>query len=680
MTARQLAQWQQELGSELESKWPLQDQTGTGLRLRGPLEVDISLDKEIDIQSADWAVRAVSQMQVQFRLAAGGRGAGMQTLAVSPEAVLKAWERGDRVVTLGAEVGGGFATIPTQWMDAHGDRLRRILAVRRQKLPQQEHGGRNENEGRRSAEFLDESSAESLKIDMLALAFEAGSPDTVLTTLSKFMSTGPESRPNNHADNQRYNQLSNVVLRPYQAEGVRWLAARKAAGLGALLADDMGLGKTLQALATITGPTLVVAPTSMLRTWVSEAARFRPDLELNLYHGPLRNLGPQASPVDSAPVDSAPVDSVDAAARVRPSLTVTSYGVLRLDEEKLAAQHWHTVILDEAQNIRNADSQSARAARRLKADFRLALTGTPVENRAEDLWSLFQFILPGWLGSRQDALQTIQSQRQRKARLLPFILRRLKKDVAPELPPKTEQVITVELNEEERATYTAIQVATKAQALKYLSETNGEKVSPLGILEALLRLRQACCDPKLVLPPPGGIGARTASSKTKALLDQLESLTAEGHRALVFSQWTSYLDLIQGACAFKNIKTARLDGSTSVTKRAQLVDEFQNNPSSPPVMLMSLKAGGVGLTLTAADHVFIMDPWWNPAAEDQAADRAHRMGQNKPVFVYRMVAADTLEEAVIALQNKKRRLAEAALSGTDSEFTTDDLKAIIDSL
>jgi SNF2 family DNA or RNA helicase len=437
---------------------------------------------------------------------------------------------------------------------------------------------------------------------------------------------------------------------------VSWLSFLRDAGLGALLADDMGLGKTLQALCIMEGKTLVVAPTSVLHNWADEIMHFRPDQAFCVYHGPARRLDPEAA------------------------ITLTTYAILRLDIEELRRRDWDTVVLDEAQSIKNPDSQSAKAANQLKAHFRLALTGTPVENRLEELWSQMNFINPGFLGSRRDFDRRYakpigggdqEAAAHLRQRLRPFLLRRLKREVAPELPPRTDMALYCELREEERALYDAINAATREEVLAKLSAGG----SVLEALEVLLRLRQAACHPALVPGQAERHGERD-SSKLELLLDRLEMVLADGHKALVFSQWTSLLDLVEPQLDRAGIPYTRLDGTTR--DRAGVVRGFEQE-SGPPVFLISLKAGGTGLNLTSADHVFLLDPWWNPAVEEQAADRAHRIGQERPVFVYRMVAENTVEERILALQEKKRSVSEIALgeSGAALSITRDDLLALL---
>jgi SNF2 family DNA or RNA helicase len=416
----------------------------------------------------------------------------------------------------------------------------------------------------------------------------------------------------------------------------------------------MGLGKTIQALCAMNGRSLVVAPTSVLHNWQSEIERFRPSLSINLYHGSGRQL--------------------DASANV----TLTTYAILRLDVDALSEVSWNMVVLDEAQAIKNPSSQVAQGAFRLQGDFKLTLTGTPVENRLEELWSQMHFINPGLLGAnshfKKHYVKPISSgdravSERLRRRIKPFILRRLKSEVAPELPPRTEQVLHCVLSEEERKLYESIVATTRAEVVAKF----GKGGNAFAALEALLRLRQAACHPQLVSQSGGG----TRSAKLTLMMERLDAMVAEGHKALVFSQWTSLLDKVEPLLNEAGIKFVRLDGSTR--DRQGVVSTFQSD-KGPPVMLLSLKAGGTGLNLTAADHVILLDPWWNPAAEDQAADRAHRIGQDKPVLIYRLVAKNTVEERVLLLQDKKRALADAVLSGSDgaASLTRDDLMWLLD--
>ncbi len=540
-----------------------------------------------------------------------------------PSAVVRAWRSGSSLAPL---LEGGWAPLPRDWMAKFGDRVADLLAAR---------------------SAMGEVPACALP-DLARLCGDLDQPPPPGFTALKPLLDNFEGLPEAALPSDLP-----VELRHYQRQGVRWLGFLRKARLGALLADDMGLGKTLQALCAIEQPALVVAPTSVVFNWAAEAARFRPSLKVCVYHGPGRQLDPKAD------------------------LTLTSYALLRLDAEKLAAARWKTVVLDEAQSIKNPDSQVARAAYRLQGEFRLALTGTPVENRLEELWSELHFLNPGLLGGRSDfderyaqpiAQGTDGAASRLRERIRPFVLRRLKREVAPELPPRSEVVLHCVLSEEERAVYEAVRAATRTDVLARLSQ-GGAGV--LAALEALLRLRQACCHPSLV---PGQ--SAESSAKMEVLLESLEEAAADGHKSLVFSQWTSLLDLIEPHLSRSGIDFCRLDGATR--DRGEVVSRFQGQ-GGPPVMLISLKAGGAGLNLTAADHVFLVDPWWNPAVEDQAADRAHRIGQDKPVFVHRLVAKDTVEERILALQGAKRALAEAALSGASQAagLTREDLMELL---
>jgi SNF2 family DNA or RNA helicase len=379
--------------------------------------------------------------------------------------------------------------------------------------------------------------------------------------------------------------------------------------------------------------------------------RFRPELTFCLYHGANRKLDPNAA------------------------LTITSHALLRQDQDELASVDWETVIIDEAQAIKNPDSQLARVAYRLPGRFRMSLTGTPIENRLEDLWSQFHFLNRGYLGGltdfRERYIRPIEDgdetvMERLRARIGPFFMRRLKGEVAPELPPRTEMTLRCELTEREREVYETIRLAVRKDVLMKLESG----VSPLAVLEALLRLRQAACHAALV---PGQ--EASSSSKLDLLLSSLETTTAEGHRSLVFSQWTSMLDLIEPHLEREGFGFLRLDGTTR--NREGVVAEFQRE-DGPPVFLISLKAGGTGLNLTAADHVFILDPWWNPAVEEQAADRTHRIGQEKPVFVHRLIAEDTVEERVLALQQEKRSLSDWTAPSGPGGVTREDLLQLLE--
>jgi len=453
-------------------------------------------------------------------------------------------------------------------------------------------------------------------------------------------------------------------LRDYQAEGFRWLVRLAHWGAGACLADDMGLGKTIQALALILerapqGPALVLAPTSVCTNWLEEAQRFAPTLR-PVRFGP----GDRARMLD----DAGPFD-----------LIVCSYGLLQTEAERLGAVSWHTIVADEAQAIKNVQTKRSRAAMALSGNFRMITTGTPIENHLGELWNLFRFINPGLLGSLERFNQRFAVPievhkehwaRQRLKQLIrPFILRRLKSEVLAELPPRTEISLRVELSEAEAALYEAM----RRQALERMTEPEDQPGQRrIRILAELMRLRRACCHPKLAMPDCG-----IPSSKLQAFTEILDELRENRHKALVFSQFVDHLTLIREHLDARGVRYQYLDGSTSPKKRKEAVDAFQAGEGE--LFLISLKAGGVGLNLTAADYVIHMDPWWNPAVEDQASDRAHRIGQERPVTVYRLVAGGTIEEKIVELHQHKRDLADSLLEGTNAgaRLSVEDMMALI---
>jgi superfamily II DNA or RNA helicase len=464
-----------------------------------------------------------------------------------------------------------------------------------------------------------------------------------------------------------------AALRPYQAEGLAWMQFLREYGLAGILADDMGLGKTIQTLSHIltekeagrlTEPALVVAPTSLMTNWQEEAARFAPGLRVLELTGPerLRRFGE--------------IGQAD--------LVLTSYALLPRDEEVLRQQRFHLLILDESQYIKNSRSKAAQTAGLLQARHRLCLTGTPLQNHLGELWSQFHFLMPGLLGSEQafnaDFRKPIEKQGDsaRNAflirRIKPFLLRRTKDSVAKELPPKTEMVRMVDLAGAQRDLYETVRLAMDRKVREEI-ERKGVARSQIVILDALLKLRQVCCDPRLL--KAGGVRKVDApSAKLQVLMELVDELLAEGRKLLVFSQFTSMLALIEAELQARAVPYALLTGDTD--DRAAQVDAFQGG--AVPVFLISLKAGGVGLNLTAADTVIHYDPWWNPAAENQATDRAWRIGQDKPVFVYRLIARGTLEEKIQELQRTKAGLADAVLAGGETQglqITAEDLLGVL---
>ena len=553
----------------------------------------------------------------------GGGGEAAPTRGVGLAQAMEAWRSGLGLVALDD---GSFAKLPAAFLQKHAQALFDLVAVSN-----------------------DDGSVPPAAVPVLAEVADSlglGRPPIAekLAPLAEGFEGIPEAAL--PADLR-------AELRPYQRRGIDWLSFLREASLGGLLADDMGLGKTLQTLAALRGRSLVVCPRSVVHNWAAELARFRPGLRVARYDGPSRKLDPEAD------------------------VTLLTYGILLRDVDLLRKTTWEVVVLDEAQAIKNPDSQAARAACALEAKARFALTGTPVENRLEELWSLMRFACPGLLGPRADFVERYAKRieageagvaERLRARIRPFVLRRHKSEVLRDLPPRSESTDYVELDETEREAYELVRAATKREVVEKLAE--GANV--LAVLEALLRLRQAACHRGLL---PGQEAA--SSSKVERVLDIVEELASEGHRALVFSQWTSLLDKVEPGLESRGLGYLRLDGQTR--DRESVVNAFQAE-AGPPVLLLSLKAGGTGLNLTAADHVFLLDPWWNPAVEEQAADRAHRIGQDRPVLVHRIVAKDTVEEGILALQEKKRALAQAAVGDASgaAQITRDDLLALLE--
>ena len=547
---------------------------------------------------------AVAVSDVRLSDGAGWR-LRVDGLQVAPDRLIAAWQGGQRLI----QTAEGWQEIPQEWLDRHGAMLAELLSV-------------SEGTGviRRESGPLLLSALEAMQRPV------PPSMDPIRALVGDFRAI-PHEPPAPDFEGS---------LRPYQQQGLSWLLWLRSVGMGGILADDMGLGKTVQCLAALSrvpGRHLVVAPTSVLRNWEQECRRFLPARSVCLYYGADRALDPDAF------------------------LTLTSYALLRIDLEILQPVPWAAVVLDEAQMIKNPDTQAAQAAFALQARHRLAMSGTPVENRLEELWSAFHFACPGLLGGRaafRDRFENPISAGSRTARddlrrrIRPFLLRRLKSEVARDLPPRTEIVLRCALSLDERRIYQAAASLSRADIAKMLDANRA-----LSVLEVLLRMRQAACHPGLL-----NKDWQAGSAKMELLTGTLEEILAEGHCALVFSQWTSLLDRVEPELQKRNIRFVRLDGSTR--DRAAVVAEFSAE-DGPPVFLLSLKAGGTGLNLTRADYVFHLDPWWNPAAEDQATDRAHRIGQQRPVISCRLIAEDTVEEKILELQERKRELVRAAM-------------------
>jgi superfamily II DNA or RNA helicase len=461
-----------------------------------------------------------------------------------------------------------------------------------------------------------------------------------------------------------------ATLRPYQHQGLSWMQYLRENKLSGVLADDMGLGKTIQTLAHILAekeagrldrPALVILPTSLVHNWKEEAQRFAPALRVLDLHGAQRHER------------FAQIAECD--------LVLTTYPLLWRDGPLLAAHEYHLLILDEAQYVKNAATRAAAMVRQLRARHRLCLTGTPLENHLGELWAQFDFLLPGFLGTRQSFTRQWRTPIEKGdtvrrdllvRRIRPFMLRRRKDEVATELPPKTTIVRTVELAGAQRDLYETVRAAMQEKIQAAIS-ANGLARSHIVLLDALLKLRQVCCDPRLV--SIGQAASVQESAKLSLLMDMVPELIEEGSRILLFSQFTGMLDLIAAALGHAGIPFVMLTGDTS--DRVTPVKRFMQG--EVPLFLISLKAGGVGLNLTAADTVIHYDPWWNPAAENQATDRAHRIGQDKPVFVYKLIVSGSVEEKIVEMQEQKGALADAILSGSSagaSGFSQEDLEAL----
>jgi superfamily II DNA or RNA helicase len=584
--------------------------------------------------------------------------------------LLEAARRGRRFVELGD---GSHGMLPTEW----AERLGRLAEL----APEDTDAGADD-----AVRFLP---SQALLLDTLLAAAPEVDVDERFADLRQRLSTTHELAPEEAPDGFR------GTLRAYQKEGLGWLTLLGGLGLGGCLADDMGLGKTIQVLALLEKrrrrvedpagngngdggrrPTLVVAPRSLVYNWLDEASRFTPDLATLDYTG----TGREALRERFGEHD----------------LVITTYGTLRRDAAALSEIRFDYAILDEAQAIKNPDSQTAKAARLLQADHRLVLTGTPVENHLRELGSLFEFLNPGMLGRSSTVGDLLGAWNEAHgaspdeqdlahlARALgPFILRRTKEEVLPELPPKTEQTLFVTLGRAQRELYDELKAHFRAQITRRIEE-HGLNRSRMHVLEALLRLRQAACHPELlgadlaaaVAEGDGDDREQTGSAKLDTLFEQLDEVLDEGHKALVFSQFTQLLALVRRRLDRHGVVYEYLDGQTR--NRKERVERFQEDADCR-LFLISLKAGGTGLNLTAADYVFLLDPWWNPAVEAQAVDRAHRIGQDRPVIAYRLIARETVEEKILELQKTKRELADAVLSGGGAfkTLSSEDLELLL---
>lgn len=560
--------------------------------------------------------------------------------AVPLPTAVRAFVRGEKIIEL---PDGGLGVLPEAWMARHAASL--DMAA-----------------GRSKDGALRCHSAHALLLDsLLEEVGEQAMPAEFVSLRKRMKRFSGITPPDPPRDFQG-------ALRPYQHDALGWFDFLADFGFGGILADDMGLGKTIQVLAWIAlekergpnGPSLVIAPTSLVFHWRDEAARFCPGLSVLAYTGLKRKgLAKTFSEHD---------------------VVLTTYGLLRRDIQTLRETRWRTLILDESQAVKNPGSQTAKAARVLAADRRLCMTGTPLENRLDDLWSQFQILNPNLFGSRARFNERFaassdqnggESHEILKRMIRPLVLRRTKEAVAGDLPEKQEAVLRCEMSPGQAALYARLKDHYRSEILNGI-EQKGFNRSKLKVLEGLLRLRQAACHPALVGEPDMGSG------KLEKLIEKLAEIVAGGHKALVFSQFTKFLAVIRKRLEREDIAFQYLDGRTPPKTREKRVAAFQDG-AGPPVFCISLKAGGVGLNLTAADYVFLMDPWWNPAVEAQAVDRAHRIGQNKNVFAYRLISAGSIDESVLALQKRKKDLAEVLRQGASSglaALTIEDLDAL----
>jgi hypothetical protein len=574
------------------------------------------------------------------------------------------WRSGDSYIY----TDDGFVKLPEEWFEIYGERIRALFALQKQ------HSGILPSHALYDLHTLYEDGIFDIseKKEKITSSGSGASLASIILRMKEYKE---------RAEHNCIPADVTATLRAYQKYGISWMRFHKETGLGCILADDMGLGKTLQSICCIEGKTLIVAPTSVVYTWEAELKKFRPNLTVCLYYGAKRTFQNDTDVI------------------------ITSYPLLRLEKEAFLDAAWDTVILDESQTIKNPESQIAKICFALQSKFRLSLSGTPIENSLQDLWSQFNFINPGFLSKRKDfeayytkPITDGDAQRSEvlRKRVQPFILRRTKEEVLDDLPHKTEVKLYSEFNEDERTLYESLYLATKAEVQNQLKLNN-----VIGALESLLRLRQVCCHADLVNTAyfknkddcskentlskveeshvDDSSSDSFQSSKVTLLLDLLRESLINNHKCLVFSQWTSFLDIIETSLHSFEDQYTRLDGNTK--NRDEVIKTFQTNPAVK-IMLLSLKAGGVGLTLTAADHIYITDPWWNPAVEEQAAARAHRIGQKNPVFVHRLICKGSIEEAIIKLQEKKSAIAASvfqnASSDIEAKFSKEDILSLFE--
>jgi len=569
-----------------------------------------------------------------------------EDLSVPIDKIWKAWTNGKRYVQL---KDGSYTGLPESWLEKLGHKLH-AMGLDPEKPPKKKF----EN-------------------------FEAPVLDKILEDI-------PETQSDQFWDTLRdkihqFQEIRQIevpaevqaTLRPYQTQGLSYLNFLKEYNFGGILADEMGLGKTIQTLSflqymknqKIKEPNLIIVPTSVLPNWEREAQKFVPNMTRLVIYGSRREGLFKEIP--------------------KSELVLTTYALLRRDLDEILKYEYNTVILDEAQNIKNPNTITARSVRKIDAKLRLCLSGTPIENNLLELWSLFEFLMPGFLGSQsafqkgfikpikdgdQESLDYLQ------ARVKPFILRRTKSEVAKDLPPKVENVFYSALLEEQTELYSALAKKLKEQVMQKVDE-KGVSGSQMSILDALLKLRQICCHPRLLKLDMPGVNTNMSSGKFEAFKNLSQTIIEDGHKVLVFSQFVQMLHIIRSWLTMEEIPFAYLDGTSK--DRFEQVDRFNNNPDIP-IFLISLKAGGTGLNLTSADYVIHYDPWWNPAVEAQATDRTHRIGQTRQVFSYKMICENTVEEKILKLQEQKKGIADSIIPGQSAwkSLTRDDLEMLFE--
>ena len=567
-------------------------------------------------------------------------------IKVPIEQIWKAWTQGKRYVQL---KDGTYTSLPESWLKKLSHKLR-AMGLDTEKPPKKTF-----------------QKYEAPVLDKILEDLPEAQTDSFWNSLKEKIHDFQEIRQIDPP------QKLEAELRPYQQQGLSFLNFLYEYGFGGILADEMGLGKTLQTLAMlqymqekgVPGPHLVIVPTSVLPNWQRETQKFIPSMKQLLIYGAKREgLFKEIPKCD---------------------LVLTTYALLRRDLEGLNKYEYTSVILDEAQNIKNPNTITARSVRKLKTKFKVCLSGTPIENNLLELWSLFEFLMPGFLGS-QNAFQKgfvkpikdgdTESMDYLRSRVRPFIMRRTKNDVAKDLPPKVETVYFSALVDEQKELYASLAKRLKEQVLQKVEE-KGLAQSQMSILDALLKLRQICCHPRLLKLDIPGVNTNLPSGKFEAFKDLVNGIIEDGHKVLVFSQFVQMLHIIRSWLNMNKIPYAYLDGSSK--DRFEQVDNFNNNPEIP-IFLISLKAGGTGLNLTAADYVIHYDPWWNPAVEDQATDRTHRIGQTRKVFSYKMICENSVEEKILKLQEQKKGVADAIIPGQDQwkSLTRDDLEMLFE--